>query len=111
MREEDAGGGLRPLATGSLVLSPRRGTGIAGRSVHGFPIHQSKVQRPQVRPATLHRGRLVRWIEEHVGRRVLFITAEAGYGKTTLLADWAQRSTARVAWLRLDEDDATWVKC
>ena len=109
MREEDAGGGLRPIATGSLVLSPRRGTGITGRSVHGFPIHQSKVQRPQVRPATLHRGRLVRWIEEHVGRRVLFITAEAGYGKTTLLADWAQRSTARVAWLRLDEDDATWV--
>ncbi len=51
----------------------------------------------------------MRWIEEHVGRRVLFITAEAGYGKTTLLADWAQRSTARVAWLRLDEDDATWV--
>src|SRR5262249_23853767 len=33
-------------------------------------------------------------------------TAEAGYGKTTLLADWARRAPVRVAWCRLEREDA-----
>jgi len=79
--------------------------------VQGFPIQQSKVQRPPLRAATLHRQRLLDWLDEHINRRVIFVTAEAGYGKTTLLADWARRARVRVLWYRIDEDDANWVKC
>ena len=33
------------------------------------------------------------------------VTAPGGYGKTTLLAQWAARGAGRVAWLSLDERD------
>src|SRR5947209_5050624 len=59
-----------------------------GRVVHNFPIQRAKVQRPPLPAATLHRHRLFQWLDDHISRRVVFVTAEAGYGKTTLLADW-----------------------
>jgi hypothetical protein len=82
-----------------------------GRVVHGYPIQQGKIQRPPLRAATLHRAHLVAWLNEHVRRRLVLVVAEAGYGKTTLLADWARTAPTRVAWFRMDEDDANWVKC
>ena len=82
-----------------------------GRVVQGFPIQLAKVQRPPLRAATLRRQRLNHWLDEHSNRRVIFVTAEAGYGKTTLLADWARHARVRVLWYRIDEDDANWVKC
>ena len=77
--------------------------------MHGFPMQQAKVQRPPLRAATLHRERSIRWLEENLGHRVLCVTAEAGYGKTTLLADFARRGRRRILWYRLDEDDANWI--
>ncbi|WP_244928472.1 LuxR family transcriptional regulator [Nocardioides sp. W7] len=43
------------------------------------------------------------------GCRVAGVTAPAGYGKTTLLAQWAQIEDRRVAWVSLDryDDDPT----
>lgn len=76
--------------------------------MHGFPIQQAKVQPPPLRPATVRRDRLLSWLDERVSRRLLFVTAEAGYGKTTLLADWARRAPIRVAWCRIEPDDANW---
>jgi ATP/maltotriose-dependent transcriptional regulator MalT/DNA-binding SARP family transcriptional activator len=37
------------------------------------------------------------------------VVAEAGYGKTTLIADHVKRSGARVAWYRLEATDVDWV--
>lgn len=39
------------------------------------------------------------------GRRVVAVTAPAGYGKTTLLAQWADADTRPVAWVSLDRFD------
>jgi len=33
------------------------------------------------------------------------VVASAGYGKTTLLAQWAKRSGQAVAWVSVDEQD------
>ena len=46
------------------------------------------------------------------GCRVVGITAPAGYGKSTLLAEWARAEDRRVAWVsldRFDDDPATLV--
>src|SRR4051812_49857318 len=43
------------------------------------------------------------------GPRLVLVAAPAGFGKTTLLAQWlaaAKSSQGRVAWLALDPDDA-----
>src|SRR5205807_1662175 len=61
---------------------------IPGRVVQPLPIQQAKVQRPPLRAATLRRPRLTQWLEENLHRRVILVTAEAGYGKTTLLDDY-----------------------
>jgi LuxR family maltose regulon positive regulatory protein len=39
------------------------------------------------------------------GCRVVGVTAPAGYGKSTLLAEWARTEDRRVAWLSLDRFD------
>ena len=59
---------------------------------------QGLVPRPRLREA-LDRGGL-----DH---RLTLVSAPAGYGKTTLLADWAHTSQKPIGWLSLskDEDD------
>src|SRR5947207_8535117 len=97
-------------STASLGRSSSRGPNhIPGRVVQPLPIQQAKVQRPPLRAATLRRPRLIQWLEENLHRRVILVTAEAGYGKTTLLADFARGTKQRILWYRIDEDDSNWV--
>jgi DNA-binding SARP family transcriptional activator len=77
--------------------------------VSGYPIQQSKVQCPPLREETLARGRLLDWLAAKIHHRVVFVVAEAGYGKTTLLADFTRRTRLRTLWYRLDSQDRDWV--
>jgi len=70
-----------------------------------FPLRPGKVQRPLLPPETLRRDRLFNWLEARATRRVVYVVAEAGFGKTTLVADFLRRSRIRTFWYRLDEDD------
>src|SRR3954466_14413630 len=75
------------------------------------PIIKSKIQPPALRESTLTRQRLVDRLTEATSRRLTLLIAEAGYGKTTLLADFARSTNARVMWYRLDSTDTdviTW---
>jgi LuxR family transcriptional regulator, maltose regulon positive regulatory protein len=51
------------------------------------------------------RPRLLARLAEGVGRGVTVVCTPAGFGKTTLLGDWARRSRRPVAWLSLDAGD------
>ena len=73
-----------------------------------YPVQLSKVQPPPLREETLARDRLLDWLSVKVHRRVILLTAEAGYGKTTLLADFTRRTRLRVLWFRLDRGDRDW---
>jgi DNA-binding SARP family transcriptional activator len=75
----------------------------------GYPIQIAKVQRPALRDETLERPRLLDWLRVKVHGRVVLILADAGFGKTTLLADYARRTRMRTLWYRLDPDDRDWV--
>ena len=58
----------------------------------GYPIQPAKVQRPPLRDETLARDRLLDWVAAKIHHRVILILADAGYGKTTLLADFSRRT-------------------
>lgn len=40
-----------------------------------------------------------------VAGQVTLVSAPAGFGKTTLVAEWARQQNGRIAWLSLDEGD------
>lgn len=84
----------------------------AGRDPSDFaPVIRSKIQPPPLRSTTLTRQRLIDRLHEATQSRVTLVIAEAGYGKTTLLADFAARSGQRTLWYRLDPTDGdaiTW---
>jgi ATP/maltotriose-dependent transcriptional regulator MalT/DNA-binding SARP family transcriptional activator len=77
--------------------------------VSEFPLQAAKVQRPALRAETLQRDRLLDWLAAQDQSKVILVTAEAGYGKTTLLADFSRRTRRRVLWFRVDEKDRSWV--
>jgi ATP/maltotriose-dependent transcriptional regulator MalT/DNA-binding SARP family transcriptional activator len=80
-----------------------------GEVVHEFPLQPSKVQRPPLRRETLRRERLLDWLKVKIHHRIVLVTAEAGYGKTTLLADFARHHRRPTMWYRLDDEDRNWV--
>lgn len=66
----------------------------------------TKLRIPPEPHHQLSRAALVGALERDVPRhRVTSVSAPAGYGKTTLLAQWARISRAPVAWVSLSEDD------
>jgi len=53
----------------------------------------------------LHRERLVDMIHANIPRKLIVIATPAGYGKTTLLADFSAHTEIPVCWVRLTEAD------
>ena len=51
----------------------------------------------------IHRERLVDAIHGNMPRKLIAIAAPAGYGKTTLLADFGANTELTVCWMRLSE--------
>jgi LuxR family maltose regulon positive regulatory protein len=60
---------------------------------------------PPVRPGTVPRPGLVNRLRGARRHRLVTLVAPAGYGKTTLLAQWAERDERPFAWVSLDEGD------
>jgi LuxR family maltose regulon positive regulatory protein len=77
--------------------------------MNGYPIQPAKVQRPPLRDETLARHRLLDWLAAKIHHRVILVLADAGYGKTTLLADFSRRTRLRTRWYRLDGEDRDWI--
>ncbi|MEA2151625.1 MAG: hypothetical protein QOD69_3455 [Solirubrobacteraceae bacterium] len=78
--------------------------GGAARSSAVFP--QTKFHRPSVRDEHVERSLLLDAIEAS-GARIVVVVAPPGFGKSTLLTQWAARCAEpdRVAWVSLDADD------
>jgi LuxR family transcriptional regulator, maltose regulon positive regulatory protein len=65
----------------------------------------SKVTVPQVRRDTVSRTALVNRLRAGGAFPLVVVVAPAGYGKTTLLAQWAAKDARPFAWLSIDERD------
>ena len=94
--------------------APRAEPGFTHQSIVRSDISvvvRSKIQAPVLRSTTLSRGRLIDRLRDATQSRLTLLIAEAGYGKTTLLTDFAAQSGQRTLWYRLDSSDAdaiTW---
>ncbi|HSJ56998.1 MAG TPA: BTAD domain-containing putative transcriptional regulator [Anaerolineae bacterium] len=71
----------------------------------GLPLIATKLRIPRRRHDLLPRRRLVDFLLGHLDRKLLLISAPAGWGKTTLLAQLAGESDVPVCWLALDTFD------
>ena len=87
----------RVLEQSASISAPWRGA--------RFELLDAKLQPPPVRPAIVARPHLLDRLSRIPPVPVVSIVAPAGYGKTTLLSQWAERIPSRVAWLSLDERD------
>ena len=82
------------------VSDVRESHGQAGhaRSL-GFELVASKLRRPPVRSRTVQRSSLIERLTREDSRPVVSVVAPAGYGKTTLLSQWAEHSGQAFAWV------------
>ena len=79
------------------------GSPDAGRPVSDLTV--SKLLRPLVRPETIQRSTLIERLVNSNGVPIVSVAAPAGYGKTTLLSQWADRDPLAFAWVSVDDAD------
>jgi LuxR family maltose regulon positive regulatory protein len=66
----------------------------------------TKVRIPPPPQSAIPRERLVNTLTSNISHcKLVLVVAPAGYGKTTLLTQWARSSNLPVAWLSLGEED------
>jgi LuxR family transcriptional regulator, maltose regulon positive regulatory protein len=69
------------------------------------PIIVTKILVPKKRSGLFQRPRLLNFIHNQIQRKLILISAAAGYGKTSLLADFAHNTEIPVCWYALDAAD------
>jgi ATP/maltotriose-dependent transcriptional regulator MalT/DNA-binding SARP family transcriptional activator len=69
-------------------------------------ILEAKLRVPVLKAGTLKRERLLREIRNRLDRKLVLLTADAGYGKTTLLAQLIREARLPCVFLSLEEGDS-----
>ena len=70
-----------------------------------FDLYTSKLHPPPTRPGTIRRASLIKQLADGGPSRIVSVVAPPGYGKTTLLSQWAEASGQAFAWLSVDQGD------
>ena len=83
----------------------RSAPGRRSRDRPAFELIESKLHPPWLRPGIVARTALVERLLAAPAGAVVCVVAPPGYGKTTLLAQWAQRKGHRVGWITVDSHD------
>jgi LuxR family maltose regulon positive regulatory protein len=66
---------------------------------------ETKFFVPSIRPKLVSRPRLIEQLNKGVHRKFTLISAPAGFGKTTMVAEWIRQGDFLVSWLSLDDED------
>jgi LuxR family transcriptional regulator, maltose regulon positive regulatory protein len=83
----------------------RERPGRADREGGTTDLVASKLLRPLARPGSILRSLLVERLARENSLPIVSVVAPAGYGKTTLLSQWAERNGEAFAWVSVDEED------
>jgi LuxR family maltose regulon positive regulatory protein len=71
----------------------------------GIELNASKLRPPPARSGTILRSSLITQLAQEDSRPIVSVVAPPGYGKTTLLSQWAGRDERNFAWVSADEKD------
>ena len=93
---------MKPEVIDELHVTPGGNRDVVSKL--GFALPESKFQPPVARPGIVARPALVERLAAATAP-VITVAAPPGYGKTTLMAQWAERIGSRAAWLSCDEGD------
>jgi serine/threonine-protein kinase/serine/threonine-protein kinase PknK len=104
-----ATGTKTPVAAAhSAALGLRSDVSSAGRRAHYPPSAPTRFRPPTFTRPTVPRRRILDRMSSGPRPKLVLIHAPAGYGKSTLAAQWADVLTAqgvKTAWLAIDSDD------
>ena len=94
-------------ATTTALADRRRARRSAPVAVEtpGLEVLDSKLQSPPLREGLVSRTALVNRLRTVRSAPLVLLVAPAGYGKTTVLAQWAARDERPFAWMTIDERD------
>lgn len=98
----------RPHRQGKLLTSPLppiTGAGAGGAPTQPFFL-RTKLLPPRPTPALLQRPRLMERLASNLAHPVTLVAANAGSGKTTLVADFVRTHARPFVWYQLDRTDA-----
>ena len=70
-----------------------------------YDLIATKLLRPLVRPGTIRRSSLPERLARDDSHPIVSVVAPAGYGKTTLLSQWAETDGQAFAWVSVDDTD------
>ncbi|KPJ66661.1 hypothetical protein AMJ44_08045 [candidate division WOR-1 bacterium DG_54_3] len=69
-------------------------------------ILQTKLEPPRVKGTILRRDRLLALLRDNLDKKLILLCADAGYGKTTLLAQFCEELSAPFVYYDLDDTDS-----
>jgi LuxR family maltose regulon positive regulatory protein len=107
---------LSRLQAAAHTLAGQPGTGeptaaeylapdTAASTALSHALFQTKLYRPRRGTDLISRPHLFERLNAGLGGIVTLVSAPAGFGKTTLLAEWVRTLDRPCAWLSLDEED------
>ena len=79
-----------------------------GQLVAKSPLLETKLYIPKWRPGLVSRPRLIERLDRATERKFTLVSAPAGFGKSTVLAEWVAGTPATerpAAWVSLDQSD------
>lgn len=93
------------MRLGCFFVSVRAEEGNVATMARLEPLIKHAITPPLFDTGKVHRERLVDALHANVPRKLIVIAAPPGYGKTTLLADFASHTALPVVWVSLREPD------
>jgi len=80
---------------------------VGGRATRepAVELVRSKLTSPPARPGAVRRSSLIERLVRAESQPIVSVAAPAGFGKTTLLSQWADHDDRAFAWVTVDESD------
>ena len=95
----------RSVAAPAPAAPRRRARAEPGSRRRPDELLEAKLSPPEARPGSVSRPGLVNRLRAAGDSPLVAVSAPLGYGKSTVLAQWAARDERPFAWVTLDEGD------